>query len=87
MLHYHSLEGFFFIFLGDKLSEKFAKTFVVGVIIAFCSISIGFSSLAVAGKGWICGFGSVLKSANQVREFAIIVNKVFSDCFQRTQAQ
>lgn len=84
MLDYHILQSSALFILSNEPVEKSVKTLTVDRIIVIEGVSVGVFPLAVARKGGIGCFGAILKSPDQVRELTIVMNEVFSNCFEGT---
>ena len=78
MVNYHSLQALLLVFFCDKITEKLLKFLI---FLYLFRIAIWLSALAVARKCSIVHFISVLKSSNKCWEFAVVMNKVFPNCF------
>lgn len=84
MLDNHSLQSSAFLVLSNEPIKKPVKTITVDRIITLEGVSVRVFALVVARKGGIGCFCAVLKSSDQVREFTVVMNEVFSDCFKGT---
>lgn len=87
MLDNESFQSFFFYVLGDKLIKVAVEFVVIENTELLGCRAVRVFTTTVTGKASICIFSCVLKSSDETRQFAIVVDEVFSDCFERPQSQ
>jgi len=84
MFSYQVFQRFLFIRSWDERTKKILESLIFLLIpVSY----IGISFLAMPGKSWIIYFVAILKSPDETGQFPIVMDKVFSNSFERPQCQ